>query len=101
MVYRLADDRAAVGLHPDDRGIGVRRAEVQPPAAWGIGWHAGVKAADAADDPAVDLQNRVAEVAAPVGVLVTEDGRVERLAALEVPAHLLVPVHRPGLVHDL
>jgi hypothetical protein len=61
-----------------------------------------VKVADAADIAAIDLDGRVAEtVAAHVGVLVAKDGRVERLAALEVAAQLLVPAHRPGLVHDL
>src|ERR1700749_4478336 len=102
VVYRLTDDRTAVGLHPGDRDVGVRRAEVHPPGGRGIGRHAGVKVADAADVPAVDLESRVAEAtAAHVGIFVAKDGRIERLAALEVAAHLFVPAHRPVIVHDL
>jgi catechol 2,3-dioxygenase len=81
------------------RGGGVVDGEVDAPGGRGPGRRLRQVLADAADLAPVDHDHRVPEaLPAHVLVLVAEHSAVEGLADVEVPADVLVPGQRPGLV---
>jgi catechol 2,3-dioxygenase len=89
------DDAAAQLGDLGHRRVGVGHGEVRGPGGGHLRGDVRRVLTDAADYLAVEHERRVLEaVAAHVLIAVTEHGLVEGLAAVEVPAHLLVPGQR-------
>src|SRR5262249_31076530 len=92
-------DAAAQVDGPGHGGVGVVYGEVRGPDGRSGSRHAGRILADAADLVPVDHEHGIPEaVPADVLVLVAEHGEVERLGRVEVPAQVVVPGQRAGLV---